>query len=464
MSTDPLYDSAFEYTKLMNYEFEIQYIVRGRLMNATIKFDDGQFSHLTGIQKLKDRDYKTTASGKILKNILKHKMKYADLQTSSYFSNPTNSKSLSLNKTEYYISDRIDELKRLYDYLHNMTLNNTKMYNWKRNTSTNNRPYKSEISADVGFEFKKNSNSKVSDEKCCLFLNLGKDNTLISISLFPTDVNYFDDGKIAEIPFKILSVVEIDKINQVSIDIIKVSEAELEEARIKSNEIMLSKKLTDDLATLKKIRNKYIKTNIDTKYTAYLNKLLSLPHYTADNYKDLKKRLESQYQDTNDEKTKGLIENEIKKIDKRIYELEHSDTIRSESISIGIKQETVNGSAIMKSTIEVPIPKIVNKTKMKTHDISHKADNIITSLLSDISNFISEAIDLFKKKDNVKKAHKKVTKPPERKNHVNNSSQENEAKKKTQARFSLSDLNNPKYAQKSQHKGKSKTKDHNIDL
>lgn len=159
MLDDLLYTCAESYKKLMNYEYEFQIAVNKTVKSFTLIFEDSQFKHLSGLEKLSDnKDFDLDSSKILLNKILNQELTMQDV-TNSSFANRRINENLS-SVTSYYVVDRLRELTFLYDNLHNLTNENLQIHIWNSSCSPRNRPHHSSISADYLFVFQNTVSKK----------------------------------------------------------------------------------------------------------------------------------------------------------------------------------------------------------------------------------------------------------------------------------------------------------------
>jgi len=133
---DSLKQSAEAFKELLDKEYLITVARKRQKTEFKLIFEEWDFKHLSGMQKLTDLDYHKMPAGVIFKDILKGRIKDSDLQRSEYFAD---------------IAERLDDLKNLERYLDNNML----VYKW----DIKNSPYSKIGYAD--YVFKEN----IPDEK-----------------------------------------------------------------------------------------------------------------------------------------------------------------------------------------------------------------------------------------------------------------------------------------------------------
>ena len=121
---DILYDCAEAYKQLLNNEYHIKFFVDEEIKELILAFSEKEFKHLTGLEKLKDKNILHDLSSSTLFNyILDHKIvydksSYANSQNieeqivdSKHINDPINN--IDKSNVAYNVVDRIAELTNL---------------------------------------------------------------------------------------------------------------------------------------------------------------------------------------------------------------------------------------------------------------------------------------------------------------------------------------------------------------
>lgn len=401
MSDDLLYNCAESYRKLMNYEYEFQIAVNKTVKKFTLIFEDSQFKHLSGLEKLSDNKNFALDSSKVLFNkILNKELTMQDV-TNSPLANKRINENLS-STTSYYVVDRIKELMFLHDNLHNLTNENLQIHIWNRNCEPQNRPHHSSISADYLFVFQNTATRKsLTETTCTFFLETEYQHTVVGKSIFPTDISYSDDGSISVERCQILSVNEIDKEQNISTNIIYAPEELWKKAY--SDSISKSQSITikQDIKALKSKRKDF-SIKRDTKsqivYQRKIDIFSNTNIYSVDMLNEVLRSLTSQLESPNNKDVWELIEKEIKSIQNEIISREsNKNTDLSSDITIMQSVRNDNGTITMtKPIVTIETPQTVIKAKSQIEKGTHLADSSIRNFFTDIKDLFK---NLFKKQD-----------------------------------------------------------------
>jgi hypothetical protein len=324
MSNDMMYDCAIAYEKLTHFQFELKLYNNRSIRDIILIFDPSEFKHLTGLEKLSDKPiFSQLTSRELLKNILDKKITYETISDSKFLLAPIND--VSPNNIKYYVTDRINELTYLYNYLHNMKFNNLHIYQWHKNISPNLRPNHSDINADILFEFSTTMTNKFPEETtCAFFVETVKRTEAVGMSIFPTDISYSDDGKIKAEKYTILSAKELNKDTGAFEKLIELSEESLHKAL--SESLIKDRNLTikNDIKVLKSKRKAYRQSPTASNEQAYNKRLTIFKNsniYTPDMLGDVLNRLAAQRDDLSNIDAAPLIEKEIDFIKNTITDL-----------------------------------------------------------------------------------------------------------------------------------------------
>ena len=474
MSDDLLYDCAESYRKLMNYEYELQIAVNKTVRNFTLIFEDSQFKHLSGLEKLKDIDeFKENDSATLLNKIINRELTMQDVLSSNFVNVRINEN--SPNNVEYYVTDRLKELKHLYSNLHNVSDDNLCICLWKRFCQPNLRPNHSKIAADYMFEFKNSATQKSDTETTCAFFLEIKEkskNKAIGMSIIPTDISYSNDGSISLEHCQILSVNEIDKNMNISTVLISVSDEIKEKAY--SDSISKSQSITikQDIKALKSKRKDYNARRDTKSQTAYQRKIDIFKNkniYSINMLNEVMKSLTSQLNSQNNKDVGHLIEQEIKAIQNEIIgrEIEQNSQLSS-GIQIAKIISNNDGTISMTKPIAtIKTPQVVNKAesaiKRAAHFISVSAADIVSNIKDKLKSAFSEPNNKVPERKPTKNQPVKPKSRAVQSDKPKKPVQEQRQEKEKVPMFSISELKSDKYAPTSS-KDKEIVKSKNKDL
>lgn len=462
MSDDLLYDCAESYKKLMNYEYEFQIAVNKTVRNFTLIFEDSQFKHLSGLGKLADIDeFKENDSATLLYKIINRELDIQDVLRSDFVDTRINEN--SPNNIEYYVTDRLNELKNFYDNLHNMTSENLYVHLWKRDCRPDLRPNHSKIAADYMLEFQNSATQKAETETACAFFLEIKEKTknkAIGMSIIPTDISYSDDGSISVERCQILSVNEIDKGRNISVNLISAPEELREKAYSDSLSKAQSITIKQDIKALKSKRKDFSMKKDTKSQTAYQRRLDIFKNkniYSVDMLNEVLKSLTSQLESQNNKDVGHLIEQEIKAIRNEIIrrEIETNSELPS-GIQIAKFVKHNNGTISVTepiTTIKIPhfIDKAESAIKRTTHFIAANTADIVSNIKDKFKNaFLKSSEKAPEKKQPIKKQPVKPksksvqsVKPTP---HVQMPVKEQTHEEEKVPMFSISELQSDKYA------------------
>ena len=461
MQDDLLYDCAAAYKELMNYEYKIELTVKKKIKSFNIVFEAGQFKHLSGLEKLKDiSEFRNNSSKALLEKILNHDITTQSIMNSSFINTRINDNTAS--QTDYYVIDRLTELKTLYDKIHNIDNNNFCIHIWDKNCTPQYRPHHSKISADYFLEFKNSSTNKSELEVVCTFFIEDREQTKATgVSIFPTDLSYSDDGSISVERCTILSVKEKNiSLNQIT-DLITAPPELIEKAYADSLNKAQYITIKNDIKVLKKKRIEYFERKNEKTEMAYNKKLAVFKNpniYSPEMLDIVIQSLKAQLESPNNVSTKHLIEHEISDIENEMSQNEHkSDITTSSSISIVKNTTNRNGTISVTPIITVQPPQQLIKGKNIVEKTSHLISSSINGILSDITKFVQKIL--------VHQAISPNKEPPQKNFHISKRTAHQSKKyiqditkdTKSVPMFSLSDLKSEKYAPSSQ---KDKNKEH----
>lgn len=470
MSEDLLYDCAEAYSILMNYEFEVELSVNKSIRTFLLSFQSNQFKHLAGLEKLKDvHEFRENDSTDLLKKILNRELTIHNVNESSFADIKINEN--SPNNVEYYVVDRIRELANLYDNLHNMTNDNLHIHIWDKDCIAQKRPNHSKIAADYMFEFQNSATQKADTETTCAFFLEIKEKTknkAIGMSIIPTDISYSDDGSISVERCQILSVNEIDKKRNISVNLISAPE----ELRKKAYSDSLSKSqsitIKQDIKALKSKRKDF-SVKKDTKSQAAYQRRLDIFKnkniYSSDMLNEVLKSLTSQLESQSNKDVEHLIEQEIKAIQNEIIkrEIEQNSELPS-GIQIAKFVRHNDGTVSMtKPIVTIKIPQVITKAESAIKRAAHFVTINAADIVSNIKNTFSKP----NKKTPTKKPIKRQTVNPKPKavQSVKPKMPVQEHEQEKEPLFSIAEVKSDKYAPTSS-KGKdiSRTKKNDLDL
>ena len=461
MSNDLLYNCANAYKKLMNYEFEVELSVNKDIRKFTLKFDSSQFKHLSGLEKLEDIDeFNDKNSAALLHSIIKKKVTIQDVFRSRFADIKINEN--SPNNVEYYVVDRIRELANLYDNLHNMTNDNLHIHIWDKDCIAQKRPNHSKIAADYMFEFQNSATKKADTETTCAFFLEIKEkskNKAIGMSIIPTDISYADDGSISVGRCQILSVNEIDKERNTSVNLISAPEELREKAYSDSLSKAQSITIKQDIKALKSKRKDFSMKKDTKSQTAYQRRMDIFKNkniYSVDMLNEVLKSLTSQLESQNNKDVGHLIKQEIKTIQNEIIrrETEKNAELPS-SITIAKSVRNDNGTISMtKPIVTIETPQSVIKAKSQIEKGTHLADSSIRNIFTDIKESFTKDISKLNKKtperkpskDSSAKLKSRAVQSVKSKTPVQVPVQAQEQEKEKVPMFSISELKSDKYA------------------
>lgn len=476
MSNDLLYDCAKAYEKMMDYEFEVELSVNKSIKKFNIIFEPNQFKHLSGLEKLEDKDeFKENDSTELFNKILRKELTISDVMSSDYANVPINQNSST--QTSYYVIDRLKELTYLYENLHNMTAENLHIHLWKKDCNRDMRPNHSQISADYMFEFQNSATRKSATENACAFFietkerNAKKINNAVGVSIIPTDISYADDGSISVERCLILSVTEIDKNNSRNpINLISAPEELREKAYSDSNSKLQFKKVKQDIADLKKKREKFLlkgDTKSQSLYQSQIDTFKKASKYTIETLKQVLTSLTSQAESQKNPDLKRLIEQEIKVIQGEMASREKNQTSELSS-GIKISKSVINGEGTLalNPTVTIEQPKALVESRARIEKQIHLAKSSIDRFFSDIKSALSKLIA----KPDKKTPKKKSVQHPEAKHEPYKAAQtvkrdmpDKEPQPEKEPLFSIAQIKSDRYAPTSS-KGKDIDRSKNNDL
>ncbi len=470
MSGDLLYDCAESYKKLMNYEYEFQIAVNKTVRNFTLIFEESQFKHLSGLGKLEDIDeFKENDSTTLLYKILNRELNMQDVLRSDFVDTRINEN--SPNNIEYYVTDRLNELKHFYNNLHNMTSDNLYVHLWKRECRPDLRPNHSKIAADYMFEFQNSATQKADTETACAFFLEIKEkskNKAIGMSIIPTDISYADDGSISVERCQILSVNELDKERNTFVNLISAPEELREKAYSDSLSKAQSITIKQDIKALKSKRKDFCIKNDTKSQTAYQRRLdifKSKNIYSVDMLNEVLKSLTSQLENQNNKDVGHLIEQEIKTIRNEIIrrEIEKNAKVPSGIQITKFVQHNDGTISVTEPITTIKIPQFVDKAELAIKRAAHFVAVSATEIVSNIKNTFSKP----NKKTPPKKPVKNQSVKPKTVQSVKPEMpvQAQKQEKEKVPMFSVSELQSDKYAPtSSKDKDISRTKKKDLDL
>lgn len=474
-SNDILYDCAVAYKQLCNYEYNVLATVNKEIIDITLRFEESNFKHLLGIDKLKDKNtYRGMSSSDFLNNILNHTIELSDLQSSTHFNDKLNMEQSSVCYTIY---NRIEKLNELYNTLHSEIPN---MYKWNANCRPNERPFGSKIPAEFLFTFNSN-NKNIPTEKICLFFGNDKTNNndlshVNPMSIIPSDVPYNTDGRRTVPEVTILKMVEIDKTRKITTELITSPQEDINKAIQEADEKKNGKKIKETLKSIKNRRKTYFQNPNDTTLKAYKNTLNALQndYFTKEMLISINESLSTQFEDPHNSNVKKLIANEIDFISKEIKcrEIGINDGKPTFSFSITMEQGDTGGIKSIKKIITVPIPNKVAKTVQAAERKSDYIGSTISAVMSDISITIIKAVKSITAAFSPKPQHKskentkspKPTKTSETKTTEQPTKQPSTEKKHY---YSVDDLSKPQYTPrttKQEHNRETIKRKNDVDL
>lgn len=394
MSNDILYNCALAYKQLLNYEYTIKLQTNKAIKDITITFNETEFKHLLGIHKLIDLPlYANMASSTFFNNVLAGKICYADISSSLFFNSPLNHH--SSGNIDYYIADRILELTKLQNYIKNLGTDCRGIFKWEKNTASNQRPYQSDISADVLIVFSKTNSKTTADElMCSFFIESISSGKYDAVSIFPTDVSYSDDGRIKLPEYQILSADEICKSTGVVTHLIECSSEELQKAEISALKKDQSITISNDLKALKSKRKAFIKAPENQSAEAAYKKKLAIfknPNiYTENMLNEVMERLLSQAKDNHNIDSAPYIKGEIQYIYKELRRRQQKSVSEKamKNFSIVWDQPNNDGTISKKTVAEIAVPKVIDDIHNKVERDSHTIIGSIKSLFYDIAEKI----------------------------------------------------------------------------
>lgn len=478
MSKDILYDCAKAYSKLENYQFEFTLYYGKNIKNFSLNFTPSEFKHLTALEKLEDKPmFSQITSSQLYNKILNNEITYDTISDSSYLHMPVND--VSRNGTSYCVIDRINALSNLYDYLHGMANDNTRIYKWLKDAHSSARPNHSDIKADFLLEFKSKYDDTRADETTCVFLvETNSQNGTVAMSIFPTDISYSDDGSISVERCQILSVNEIDKERNTCVNLISAPEELREKAYSDSLSKAQSITIKQDIKALKSKRKDFSLKNDTKSQTAYQRRLDIFKNkniYTVDMLNEVLKSLTSQLESRNNKDVGHLIEQEIKTIRNEIIrrETEKNAELPS-SITIAKSIRNDNGTISMtKPLVTIETPQAVIKAKSQIEKGTHLADSSIRNIFTDIKDSFKKVISKLNKKTPERKPSKgssvksksRAAQTVKPKTSVQMPIKEQKLEEEKVPMFSIAELQSDKYAPtSSKDKDSGRTKKNDLDL
>lgn len=273
---DELLYAAKTFKKMIdNYDIFISYeqsidteqTIKKEKVEVKISFKESDFHHLTGIEKLKDLDDapKNKAIG-FLDKVLDGKMTYyKDFIKSSHINRPINSFGEDCHKhpkstVDYFVIDRLREIKSLFWYLKNATKDNMYIYKW--NDNQYDRPYNSSINSDYLLVFHEGTFKQINEQTTCFFIAKNNDNTFSPVTIFPTDIPYsydVDHGK-KQVKVDNFSLKIINKRTKTITNIIEPKQVDIDEEKLR----YFSSIVSEDYHKLNKYRTKLL-NNPDNK-------------------------------------------------------------------------------------------------------------------------------------------------------------------------------------------------------
>lgn len=474
MSGDLLYDCAESYKKLMNYEYEFQIAVNKTVRNFTLIFEDSQFKHLSGLGKLADIDeFKENDSATLLYKIINRELDIQDVLRSDFVNTRINEN--SPNNIEYYVTDRLNELKHFYDNLHNMTSENLYVHLWKRECSSNLRPNHSKIAADYMFEFQNSATQKADTETTCAFFLEIKEKTknkAIGMSIIPTDISYADDGSISVERCQILLVNEIDKERNISVNLISAPEELREKAYSDSLSKAQSITIKQDIKALKSKRKDFSIKKDTKSQTAYQRRLDIFKNkniYSVDMLNEVLKSLTSQLESQNNKDVRYLIEQETKAIRNEIIrrEIEKNVELPSGIQITKFVQHNDGTISVTEPITTIKIPPFVNKAESAIKRAAHFVGISAADIFSDIKDVFKNGVSKLNKKPPESKPTQGQTAKPEPKTvqSVKPELPVQEHGQEKEPLFSIAELKLDKYAPtSSKDKDIGRTKKNDLDL
>lgn len=451
MSDDLLHDCAESYKKLMNFEYEFQIAVNKTVRNFALIFEDSQFKHLSGLGKLADIDeFKENDSATLLYKIINRELDIQDVLRSDFVNTRINEN--SPNNVEYYVTDRLNELKHFYDNLHNMTSENLYVHLWKRECRPDLRPNHSKKAADYMFEFHNSTTQKADTETTCAFFLEIKEKTknkAIGMSIIPTDISYSDDGSINVERCQILSVNEIDKERNTSVNLISAPEELREKAYSDSMSKAQSITIKQDIKALKSKRKDFSIKKDTKSQTAYQRRLDIFKNkniYSVDMLNEVLKSLTSQLESQSNEDVGHLIEQEIKAIRNEIIkrEIEKNAELPSGFQIVKFVQHYDGTISVTEPITTIKIPQFVDKTESAIKRAVHFVAVSAADIVSNIKNAFSKPNQ---KAHENKQTNRQPAKPePKAVQSVKPKMPVQEHKQEKDPLFSIADLKSAKYA------------------
>lgn len=466
-NNDKLHDCANLYTELKKYEYKINLYSSGKIIDTTICFDESNFMHLAGLEKLTDSPVFTDiSSNRLYTDIKNHNISYQDACNSSLWNNPLNDP--EKNGVVYTLDDRIDTLTNFHDILNN---NPAKAYSWNPDCHYSYRPYNSKISADFMLVFEP-QNKKTVDEKIYAFFRFDKNNPKIAhgVSQFPTDRTYNNDGHRSVPEITLMSLIEHDKVNNVDKVIFALSDEEKQRLHKQSELRAINTVVAKDLRQLKSKRYKYFQSKTESAQNAYNRKLEifgSNSPYTVEMLKEAADRLAEQAQDPHNRDVKDLIVKEVEHIGTEIARRERNSEISS-GITIMKSVRNNNGSvSLTKPIVTVDTPKFITKATSQIRRVLHFISVSAADIFSDIKDSLTGASSEQNKKVPKKETSKSqpVKREPVRTaKHEPVGKQDRSRSEDNVPLFSISEIKSDKYTPTSSKDKRDKTKNKDLDL
>lgn len=137
MENDILWDSANEFLKIKDYNYQFTIAKNGKALDVSIRVFLQDYTHIVGLDHLSDiRGFNTRNSkvkSSIFDEIISRKTTLNSISSSKYFNEPFPSTYNDTTKSEYTLSERIEASKDIAYYLDNAY--NGKLYKWDKRKS-----------------------------------------------------------------------------------------------------------------------------------------------------------------------------------------------------------------------------------------------------------------------------------------------------------------------------------------
>lgn len=214
MENDILWDSANEFLKIKDYNYQFTIAKNGKALDVSIRVFLQDYTHIVGLDHLSDirgfntRDSKVKSS--IFDEIISRKTTLNSISSSKYFNEPFPSTYNDITKSEYTLSERIEASKDIAYYLDNAY--NGKLYKWDKRKSFIKMPdgkiKQSLINADYMLAIPSKTNAK---ETMYIFMyEKGFDKNTKQLCIHSAFLDCLDLSQGQERPYTILAEEKVN--------------------------------------------------------------------------------------------------------------------------------------------------------------------------------------------------------------------------------------------------------------